>query len=499
MISLLGEGAIINDEKWFNDMLEDLNIKYILFGVKSVSGGYEIEEMYRMFPKNKEMMEFRRTVTKDMEKKDIRELFEEYSRKMKVVRGLEKSSQFSNISPQRYKFHCDALGIYFEAIGQLKDGLSQKNSLSPAIQSILEEIKGYLSNNIIMQNINNVREVKEFFRNHSFTISVGKDFLKIRKTKQEDDPQSKDKFGNLFLGETGVKSFSSDGNLLPIEKTLVQYFEQNEKVILKKMKQLWDIQVDERFLTLEKELQFYLSFFKYIAQFEQRGYEFCLPELADGIEIEDGYDFALAGKELSGQRRVITNCFRIEGKERMVVITGANGGGKTTYARMAGEILFFSNLGLLVPAKSAKVPFFGRILTHFSTEESEKTGRGKLLEELHRLKPLFENKEENQFVILNELFTTAATKDALEMGECVMDMVIDRNMRGVYVTHIQGLAKETDHVVSMVAELCEDHKTRSYKISRRLPNEEEYEDSIIEKHHLLEGQIKEVLSHVLSK
>ena len=42
MISLLGEGAIINDEKWFNDMLEDLNIKYILFGVKSVSGGSEI-------------------------------------------------------------------------------------------------------------------------------------------------------------------------------------------------------------------------------------------------------------------------------------------------------------------------------------------------------------------------------------------------------------------------------------------------------------------------
>ena len=103
---------------------------------------------------------------------------------MKVVRGLEKSSQFSNISPQRHKFHCDALGIYFEAIGQLRDGLFQKNSLSPAIQSILEEIKGYLSNNIIMQNINNVREVKEFFRHHSFTISVGKDLLKIRKTKQ---------------------------------------------------------------------------------------------------------------------------------------------------------------------------------------------------------------------------------------------------------------------------------------------------------------------------
>lgn len=200
---------------------------------------------------------------------------------------------------------------------------------------------------------------------------------------------------------------------------------------------------------------------------------------------------------MSNSNKVVANSFRLCGQERIVVVTGANGGGKTTYARMVGEILFFSMLGLLAPAKSVTLPYFDSIRTHFSVEESEKIGRGKLLEELQRLKLLFEGEKEKQFVILNELFTTAATKDALEMGKHTMDLMIKMDMWGIYVTHIQGLAEETEHIVSMVAELAKDHKTRLYRILRRLPEEEEYEDSLIEKHHLLEEQIKEVLSNGL--
>ena len=116
---------------------------------------------------------------------------------------------------------------------------------------------------------------------------------------------------------------------------------------------------------------------------------------------------------------------------------------------------------------------------------------------MQRLKLLFEGEQEKQFVILNELFTTAATKDALEMGKHTMDLMIKMDMWGIYVTHIQGLAEETEHIVSMVAELAKDHKTRLYRILRRLPEGDEYEDSLIEKHHLLEEQIKEVLSNGL--
>ena len=78
MISLLGNGAIVNDEKWFNDMLEDLNIRQIFQGIKSVSSGYNVEDMYNMFPVNREMMEFRREITKDIGNSSIRKLFDEF-------------------------------------------------------------------------------------------------------------------------------------------------------------------------------------------------------------------------------------------------------------------------------------------------------------------------------------------------------------------------------------------------------------------------------------
>lgn len=495
MISLLGNGAIVNDEKWFNDMLEDLNIRQIFQGIKSVSSGYNVEDMYKMFPVNREMMEFRREITKDIGNESIRKLFDEFSRGMKRVRSLEDNGKYSKNEVQQIKFHCSALNTYFETLNQLRMGLEQVDRLCFALQSVLESVQAYMDKDSIRESKTLAKEVYTYFCENGFLVSVGKDIVKIEKcslTRDKDETLT-----NHSLGGIKVDNLGDVLQLLPIEKVLVQYFEQNEKKLFKTMTQLRKVKIEEDFLTLENELQFYLNFYRYIVQFQQMGYDFCMPELGDSIEIEDGYDFALAGKKMSNSNKVVANSFRLCGQERIVVVTGANGGGKTTYARMVGEILFFSMLGLLAPAKSVTLPYFDSIRTHFSVEESEKIGRGKLLEELQRLKLLFEGEKEKQFVILNELFTTAATKDALEMGKHTMDLMIKMDMWGIYVTHIQGLAEETEHIVSMVAELAKDHKTRLYRILRRLPEEEEYEDSLIEKHHLLEEQIKEVLSNGL--
>ena len=72
---------------------------------------------------------------------------------------------------------------------------------------------------------------------------------------------------------------------------------------------------------------------------------------------------------------------------------------------------------------------------------------------------------------------------------------MDVNCSGIYVTHIQSLAKERDGVVSMVAELEEDHHTRSFKIERKPAEEGEYEDSLITKYHMTYEQMKAVIGH----
>ena len=198
---------------------------------------------------------------------------------------------------------------------------------------------------------------------------------------------------------------------------------------------------------------------------------------------------------LRSEKEVIANDCNLQKDERFFVITGANGGGKTTYARMIGQILYFAKMGLLVPCEKAGVPNYTTILSHFSNDESEMSGKGKLVEELTRLKPMMQEKWSGSFVILNELFTTAATWDAGIMGQKVLDYFMSHDCYGIYVTHIQSLAKERNGLVSLVAELADDHHTRSFKITRKPASEAEYEDSLITKYNMTENQMKAVIGH----
>lgn len=250
--------------------------------------------------------------------------------------------------------------------------------------------------------------------------------------------------------------------------------------------------MDPVLLQLARDVKYYLGFFQLVDDMKEKGYSFCMPVEGERMQIQAGYDAAMA---IKSDDPVIRNDFHIEEGERFFVITGANGGGKTTFARMIGQILYFCRMGLLVPCEQAVIPHFQQILSHFSNEESEISGRGKLVEELERLQPMMKKENEKSFVILNELFTTAATLDAGIMGRKVLDFFMELDCYGIYVTHIQSLAEKRQGVVSMVAELKEDHHTRSFKIARKPAREGEYEDSLITKYHMTYEQMKAVIGH----
>ena len=136
--------------------------------------------------------------------------------------------------------------------------------------------------------------------------------------------------------------------------------------------------MEEKLVQLAEDVQYYLGFFLLVRDMKGRGYSFCMPEETDKLEVKQGYDLALA---LRSEKEVIANDCNLQKDERFFVITGANGGGKTTYARMIGQILYFAKMGLLVPCEKAGVPNYTTILSHFSNDESEMSGKGKLVEE----------------------------------------------------------------------------------------------------------------------
>ena len=146
-------------------------------------------------------------------------------------------------------------------------------------------------------------------------------------------------------------------------------------------------------------------------------------------------------------------------------------------------------MGLEVAAVSANLHYFEDILTHFSVEESVETGRGKLKEELIRLAPMMEAKYDKSFVIINELFTTAANYDAIIMGTNVLQHFIKQFCTGIYVTHLHELC-EADKAVTGICAMLDENGKQSFKISRENIDYAECAANQVNKHRLGYEQLK---------
>lgn len=492
------------------DFFKDLQLDYLVEKILEQTKEYQTYPYFYTFPGSEEVIRYRRQICADMESEELCAILQSFCRRMAESRKIHNLSLESKGEVASATYHLQAANLYREALLKLNAELERiKGSFS---SEGMKDFSAYLQKELERQQSDGfteaLYEANKFFSELKFTLSMDPDKLivseeavagKKRIIKKEKEPV-KNYFEELakLLGVESEERYLVMTDIFPeplqissLEHVMVGLLKKSKPKVFtelsafqKKFPEIYSRVI----LDFEEEIQFYLSFQRFKIRTRGMGYPMGMPQISENGEFSgrEVYDIALVWKQEMNNYEVVSNNFAMRQYPCFFVVTGPNQGGKTTFARSMGQAAYFTLMGLPVNAESFTMPMLGGISTHFEAEETLQSNSGKLKEEINRLIPMMSRiQSRNHFVILNELFTTATTHDAMVMGRKVMESFLERQCYGIYVTHIQELAEENDEIISLVAQLEPGQESkRSY---RMLPMKAEgygYSDALVKKFHL---------------
>lgn len=229
--------------------------------------------------------------------------------------------------------------------------------------------------------------------------------------------------------------------------------------------------VDPGLERLDREIQFFLGYLDLVHRLEGAGLSFSYPDVTDAekeVRAEATFDLALAILRVREKGEVVTNDLLLTGDERILIVSGPNQGGKTTLARTFGQLHHLGALGCPVPGRRTRVMLCDRLLTHFEREEKPESLRGKLEEDLLRMRSILDQATPQSVVIMNEVFTSTSLQDARFLSREMLHRLAALDVIGICVTFLDELTRETPHAVSMVATVDPRNPARrTFKVVRR--------------------------------
>ncbi len=483
------------------EYFRDLNLDQIVSAITNGRGRFELEPFFYTPLRETETIVYRQEVMRDLDDPGLLDrikafadsVFNLQARMMSVSQNLSESHGFGDNYLTRGRC-LDAAQHYCEVLNLFVAQVRREALTSTGLRGFYDYVQTYTESERVQALWADIRNMRQKLSSVEYCMLIRNGTIKVRKFEQQEDHtrQISAVFEKFRQGD--CKDFRHKLTDEPyadhVEAAVLDMLSVWYKDVFDDLKQFCTKNLgfmDETILRFCREVQFYLAYQEYVRPFQSIGLRFCYPQVCtekEHIFSREGFDLALACSLLP-DRAPVTNDFWLDAPERIIVVTGPNQGGKTTFARTLGQLHHLACIGCAVPGTAARLYLFDWIYCHFGREEDLSTLSGKLQDDLMRFHGILDKATDRSIIILNEVFSSATLEDALSLAEQLMTRIVCLGAIAVYVTFMDEIASLGPETVSMMSTVQKDDPAeRTYKILRQEADGLAYAIHIAEKYGL---------------
>jgi DNA mismatch repair protein MutS len=502
---LFGLGDVDLSDAQEPPFFADLNLDQAVESIVAGRDEYELGPFFYSPLRDVEAVEYRHEVFRDLETDEVRAAVRAFAVEMQRMRRYLVLATKQHYKYEKERWFLDAAASYCDAVSGLVGGLGELDLGSSGFQALRDYLSTYASSErftslasemqAVLDGLGRVKytvrikggrvTVAGYRDERDYSVEVEETFARFRQAAVEDHLVKIPDSGSMDHVEAQIAQLVA--KLYPSEFGALDKFCARQRDFL-----------DPRIARFDREVQFYLAYIEHTERLKQADLPFCYPIVANRskeISADEAFDIALAAKLTSERGRVVRNDLFLRGPERILVVTGPNQGGKTTFARMFGQLHYLAGLGLPVPARAARLFLADGVFTHFEKEEDISTLRGKLDDELVRVRDILEQASGDSIVILNAIFASTTLSDAVYLGTELLRQLIELGCLTICVTFVDELASISAATVSMVATVVpDDPSQRTFKIVRRAADGRAYAWALAEKYGLSYDRLRSRIS-----
>jgi len=488
------------------DFFADLNLDQVVEAITVSKQEYNLKPFFYKSLNDVNAIQYRQEVMRDLENDTLMGHVKSFARKMRLMREHLVQANKLHYLYQRERWFLDAVGIYGEAVNCLVQDLALVDLKSRGFLAFREYVTNYAQSSRFLSLLEETDRLKADLSGIRYCLLIKGDSIRVRTYESEVDYSAEvertfEKFKQGAVEDYRVE-FPARPEMNHVEAQILDRVARLFPDVFAELDNYCarnNDYLDETIGIFDREVQFYVAYLEFIARLKRTRLSFCYPRVSDTdkeVYNHEGFDIALAHKLITENSPVVCNDFYLKGPERILVVSGPNQGGKTTFARAFGQLHYLASIGCPVPGREAQLFLFDRLFTHFEKEEDIRNLHGKLQDDLIRIRQILDQATSNSIVIINEIFASTTLRDSVFLGKKVMEKIIERDLLSVCVTFIVELAFLGEKTVSVVSTVVpENPALRTYKIVRRPADGLAYAISIAEKYRLTYEHVKERIDH----